>query len=170
MPKVQTTQRRATARVATAPQLFNIRTVKKSTGANDREIAGTLKDYIVDCQELTLSPNVEYPVMNVKTDDAVTLKLVYDDNEENDGLLWFSRPLSAKLRNKVIKVADMLDYPIQKQPIFMDLDNTEPLINEETGEQVVKYIISNPEGGGRIAVKKPVAGQGSNKPKVTDVW
>jgi hypothetical protein len=155
---------------AKAPQLFNIRTVKKSTGSIDRELAGTLKDYLVDSEELSLSENVEYPVMNVKTDQAVTLKIVYDDNEDNDGLLWFSRPLSAKLRNKAIKLADMLDYPIQKQPIFMDMDNEEPLIDEETGLQVTKYVISKPEGGGRINVKKPIAGQASNKPKVTDMW
>jgi NADH:ubiquinone oxidoreductase subunit C len=64
----------------------------------------------------------------------------------------------------------MLNYPIQEQPIFQDIDNTIPLISDETGEQVVKYIISNPEGGSRVKVKMPVAPAKSNVASVSDVW
>jgi hypothetical protein len=97
------------------------------------------------------------------------IKINYEGTSDY-GLLWFSRPLSAKLRNKSIKLADMLNYPIQEQPIFQDIDNTIPLISDETGEQVVKYIISNPEGGSRVKVKMPVAPAKSNVASVSDVW
>ena len=166
----QTTPRRRTATtttVAQAPKLFNIkRTAPVRT--KERVLAGTLKDYILDADVISLSDNVHFPVMDIKKDDAVTLKIEWD-GEIDYGLLWFSRPISAKLRNKVIKVEDMLDYPIQEQPIFMDSDEQEPLL-DENGKQVVKYIISKPDNEGRVVIKKPVAGEGSKKPKVSDVW
>lgn len=156
--------------VAKKPAIFNIRrNAPESNGTTERVLAGTLQDYLVDSEELSLSDNVNYPVMNIKTDQAVTLKINYEGTTDY-GLLWFSRPLSAKLRNKSIKLADMLNYPIQEQPIFQDIDNTIPLISDETGEQVVKYIISNPEGGSRVKIKTPVAPAKSNVASVSDVW
>ena len=165
----QLTAKTTKTAVAKAPQLFNIKRVGTAGNTADRVLAGTLKDYLVDSEELSLSDNVNYPVMDIKKDQPVTLRINYTDSDEY-GLLWFSRPLSAKLRNKAIKLADMLDYPIQEQPIFMDLDNTEPLIDATTGEQVIKYIISVPTGGSRVKVKMPVASDKKTTTSVSDVW
>jgi hypothetical protein len=146
-------------KTAKASKLFNIRTISNSNpNGTERVIAGTLKDYLVDSEELSLSDNVNYPVVDIKNDPFVTLKIVYSDSDES-GLLFFSKALGAKLRNKAIKLADMLDYPIQLQ----ELTNAQ-------GEEFTMPLISLPAGGSRVKIKIPVAGAKSNKPEVSDMW
>jgi len=147
-----------TTKKAAATKLFNIKTISNSNpNATERVLSGTLKDYLVDSEELSLSDNVNYPVVDLKNDPLVTLKIVYSDSDE-DGLLFFSRTIGAKLRNKAIKLADMLDYPIQLQ----ECTNAQ-------GEDFTMPLISIPAGGGRVKIKMPVAGK-SNPASVSDLW
>ena len=137
-------------------QLFNIRReATERTEATERVFSGTLKDYLVDSEELSLSDNINYPVVDIKNDPFVTLKIVYEDG--GFGLLYFSKRLGAKLRNKAIKLADMLDYPIQLQQL-----------TSADGEDFTMPLISLPEGGSRVKIKMPVAK--SNVASVSDVW
>jgi len=132
-------------------KLFSIK--RQGTVSNDaeREILGTLRDYLNESIGQSLSENVR----DADDTKCVTLRLDYEDTAETGeyGLLCFSKGLSKSLRSGRMSIGQMLDYPIQRQLIFQDLENKEPLIDDTTGEQVVKFIIARPEGGTRIKVK-----------------
>lgn len=132
-------------------QLFSIRKQGNVSNGEEREILGSLRDYLNESVSQSLSENVR----DAEDSKCVTLRLDYEDTPQTGsyGLLCFSKGLSKSLRSGRMSIGQMLDFPIQKQLIFQDLENKEPLIDNETGEQVVKYIIARPEGGTRIKVK-----------------
>jgi hypothetical protein len=132
-------------------KLFSIRRQGNVSNDAEREILGTLRDYLNESIDQSLSENVR----DVEDTKCVTLRLDYEETAETGeyGLLCFSKGLSKSLRSGRMSIGQMLDYPIQRQLIFQDLENKEPLIDNETGEQVVKYIIARPTGGSRIKVK-----------------
>jgi hypothetical protein len=112
---------------------------------------GSLRDYLNESIGQSLSENVR----DIEDAKCVTLRLDYEDTAETGeyGLLCFSKGLSKSLRTGRMSIGQMLDYPVQRQLIFQDLENKEPLIDDTTGEQVVKFVIARPEGGSRIKVK-----------------
>lgn len=142
----------ATAKVA---PIFNIK--REAYQPEETEeigyLAGTFKDYLVDAESMTLSDNVDFPVVDIKNDKMVNLKIVYEDGQE--GWLYFSKRLSAKLRNKAIKLANMFNYDVRIIPIVT-----------ATGEAVELPVIQMPKGGSRKDVKIP------NKEVVSasDMW
>ena len=132
-------------------KLFSIRKQGNVSNGEEREILGSLRDYLNESVSQSLSENVR----DIEDSKCVTLRLDYEDTPDTGeyGLLCFSKGLSKSLRSGRMSIGLMLDYPIQMQLIFQDLENKEPLIDDTTGEQVVKYIIARPEGGSRIKVK-----------------
>ena len=139
-----------TKKAVKTAKLFSIRK-QGNVGVAERDILGSLRDYLNESIGQSLSENVR-DVEDVK---CVTLRLDYEDTAETGeyGLLCFSKGLSKSLRTGRMSIGQMLDYPVQRQLIFQDLENKEPLIDDTTGEQVVKFVIARPEGGSRIKVK-----------------
>ena len=139
-----------TKKAVKTAKLFSIRK-QGNVGVAERDILGSLRDYLNESIGQSLSENVR----DIEDAKCVTLRLDYEDTAETGeyGLLCFSKGLSKSLRTGRMSIGQMLDYPVQRQLIFQDLENKEPLIDNETGEQVVKYIIARPEGGSRIKVK-----------------
>lgn len=131
-------------------QLFSIRK-QGNVNVAERDILGSFRDYLNESISQSLSENVR----DAEDTKCVTIRLDYEDTPETGeyGLLCFSKGLSKSLRNGRMSIGQMLDYPVQRQLIFQDLENKEPLIDESTGEQVVKFVIARPEGGTRIKVK-----------------
>jgi hypothetical protein len=139
-----------TKKAVKTAKLFSIRK-QGNVGVAERDILGSLRDYLNESIGQSLSENVR-DIEDVK---CVTLRLDYEDTAETGeyGLLCFSKGLSKSLRSGRMSIGQMLDYPVQRQLIFQDLENKEPLIDDTTGEQVVKFVIARPEGGSRIKVK-----------------
>jgi hypothetical protein len=139
-----------TKKAVKTAKLFSIRK-QGNVGVAERDILGSLRDYLNESIGQSLSENVR-DIEDVK---CVTLRLDYEDTAETGeyGLLCFSKGLSKSLRTGRMSIGQMLDYPVQRQLIFQDLENKEPLIDDTTGEQVVKFVIARPEGGSRIKVK-----------------
>jgi hypothetical protein len=139
-----------TKKAVKAAKLFSIRK-QGNVGVAERDILGSLRDYLNESIGQSLSENVR----DVEDAKCVTLRLDYEDTAETGeyGLLCFSKGLSKSLRTGRMSIGQMLDYPVQRQLIFQDLENKEPLIDDTTGEQVVKFVIARPEGGSRIKVK-----------------
>ena len=144
------TQKSKSVKVPVKAKLFSIRK-QGNVSTAERDILGSLRDYLNESIGQSLSENVR-DIEDVK---CVTLRLDYEDTAETGeyGLLCFSKGLSKSLRTGRMSIGQMLDYPVQRQLIFQDLENKEPLIDETTGEQVVKFVIARPEGGSRIKVK-----------------
>jgi hypothetical protein len=139
-----------TKKAVKTAKLFSIRK-QGNVGVAERDILGSLRDYLNESIGQSLSENVR----DVEDTKCVTLRLDYEETAETGeyGLLCFSKGLSKSLRTGRMSIGQMLDYPIQRQLIFQDLENKEPLIDDTTGEQVVKFVIARPEGGSRIKVK-----------------
>jgi hypothetical protein len=139
-----------TKKAVKTAKLFSIRK-QGNVGVAERDILGSLRDYLNESIGQSLSENVR----DVEDAKCVTLRLDYEDTAETGeyGLLCFSKGLSKSLRTGRMSIGQMLDYPVQRQLIFQDLENKEPLIDDTTGEQVVKFVIARPEGGSRIKVK-----------------
>ena len=139
-----------TKKAVKTAKLFSIRK-QGNVGVAERDILGSLRDYLNESIGQSLSENVR----DIEDAKCVTLRLDYEDTAETGeyGLLCFSKGLSKSLRSGRMSIGQMLDYPVQKQLIFQDLENKEPLIDDTTGEQVVKFVIARPEGGSRIKVK-----------------
>jgi hypothetical protein len=139
-----------TKKAVKTAKLFSIRK-QGNVGVAERDILGSLRDYLNESIGQSLSENVR----DVEDTKCVTLRLDYEDTAETGeyGLLCFSKGLSKSLRSGRMSIGQMLDYPVQRQLIFQDLENKEPLIDDTTGEQVVKFVIARPEGGSRIKVK-----------------
>jgi hypothetical protein len=139
-----------TKKAVKTAKLFSIRK-QGNVGVAERDILGSLRDYLNESIGQSLSENVR----DVEDAKCVTLRLDYEDTAETGeyGLLCFSKGLSKSLRSGRMSIGQMLDYPVQRQLIFQDLENKEPLIDDTTGEQVVKFVIARPEGGSRIKVK-----------------
>jgi len=139
-----------TKKAVKTAKLFSIRK-QGNVGVAERDILGSLRDYLNESIGQSLSENVR----DIEDTKCVTLRLDYEDTAETGeyGLLCFSKGLSKSLRTGRMSIGQMLDYPVQRQLIFQDLENKEPLIDDTTGEQVVKFVIARPEGGSRIKVK-----------------
>jgi hypothetical protein len=139
-----------TKKAVKTAKLFSIRK-QGNVGVAERDILGSLRDYLNESIGQSLSENVR----DIEDAKCVTLRLDYEDTAETGeyGLLCFSKGLSKSLRTGRMSIGQMLDYPVQRQLIFQDLENKEPLIDDTTGEQVVKFVIARPEGGSRIKVK-----------------
>jgi hypothetical protein len=139
-----------TKKAVKTAKLFSIRK-QGNVGVAERDILGSLRDYLNESIGQSLSENVR----DIEDTKCVTLRLDYEETAETGeyGLLCFSKGLSKSLRSGRMSIGQMLDYPIQRQLIFQDLENKEPLIDDTTGEQVVKFVIARPEGGSRIKVK-----------------
>jgi len=139
-----------TKKAVKTAKLFSIRK-QGNVGVAERDILGSLRDYLNESIGQSLSENVR----DIEDAKCVTLRLDYEDTAETGeyGLLCFSKGLSKSLRSGRMSIGQMLDYPVQRQLIFQDLENKEPLIDDTTGEQVVKFVIARPEGGSRIKVK-----------------
>ena len=139
-----------TKKAVKTAKLFSIRK-QGNVGVAERDILGSLRDYLNESIGQSLSENVR----DIEDTKCVTLRLDYEDTAETGeyGLLCFSKGLSKSLRSGRMSIGQMLDYPVQRQLIFQDLENKEPLIDDTTGEQVVKFVIARPEGGSRIKVK-----------------
>ena len=144
------TQKSKSVKAPVKAKLFSIRK-QGNVGVAERDILGSLRDYLNESIGQSLSENVR----DVEDTKCVTLRLDYEDTAETGeyGLLCFSKGLSKSLRSGRMSIGQMLDYPVQRQLIFQDLENKEPLIDDTTGEQVVKFVIARPEGGSRIKVK-----------------
>jgi len=144
------TQKSKSVKAPVKAKLFSIRK-QGNVGVAERDILGSLRDYLNESIGQSLSENVR----DIEDAKCVTLRLDYEDTAETGeyGLLCFSKGLSKSLRSGRMSIGQMLDYPVQKQLIFQDLENKEPLIDDTTGEQVVKFVIARPEGGSRIKVK-----------------
>jgi len=144
------TQKSKSVKAPVKAKLFSIRK-QGNVGVAERDILGSLRDYLNESIGQSLSENVR----DVEDTKCVTLRLDYEDTAETGeyGLLCFSKGLSKSLRTGRMSIGQMLDYPVQRQLIFQDLENKEPLIDDTTGEQVVKFVIARPEGGSRIKVK-----------------
>jgi len=144
------TQKPKTGKAPAKAQLFSIRK-QGNVNAAERDILGSFRDYLNESISQSLSENVR----DAEDTKCVTIRLNYEDTDETGeyGLLCFSKGLSKSIRSGRMTVGQMLDYPVQRQLIFQDLENKEPLIDKETGEQVVKFVIARPEGGSRINVK-----------------
>ena len=146
----QTKKAPAKAPAKASAKLFSIRK-QGNVNVAERDILGSFRDYLNESISQSLSENVR----DAEDTKCVTIRLDYEDTAETGeyGLLCFSKGLSKSLRNGRMSIGQMLDYPVQRQLIFQDLENKEPLIDESTGEQVVKYVIARPEGGTRIKIK-----------------
>jgi hypothetical protein len=144
------TQKSKSVKAPVKAKLFSIRK-QGNVGVAERDILGSLRDYLNESIGQSLSENVR----DIEDAKCVTLRLDYEDTAETGeyGLLCFSKGLSKSLRSGRMSIGQMLDYPVQRQLIFQDLENKEPLIDDTTGEQVVKFVIARPEGGSRIKVK-----------------
>ena len=149
---VKTATSNATAKVA---PIFNIK--REAYQPEETEeigyLAGTFKDYLVDAESMTLSDNVDFPVVDIKNDKMVNIKMIYEDGTE--GWLYFSKKLSAKMRNKAIKLANMFNYDVRIIPI-----------TTTAGEAVDLPVIQMPKGGSRKDVKIP----SKEVVSATDLW
>lgn len=143
------TQKSKAVKATAKTKLFSIRK-QGNVGVAERDILGSFRDYLNESIEQSLSENVR----DAEDTKCVTIRLDYEDTAETGeyGLLCFSKGLSKSIRSGRMTIGQMLDYPVQRQLIFQDLKNEEPLIDEATGEQVVKFVIARPEGGTRIKV------------------
>ena len=146
----RTTQTAKAGKAPAKTKLFSIRK-QGNPNATERDILGSFRDYLNESISQSLSENVR----DAEDTKCVTIRLDYEDTADTGeyGLLCFSKGLSKSIRSGRMSIGQMLDYPVQRQLIFKDLNNEEPLIDEETGEQVVKFVIARPEGGTRIKVK-----------------